>query len=319
RDPFNDSRAAQRKYLAQAWTPKLADPVRSAARKLLASTEIEDQQQGAFMLEAVGLPTDAPALIEALTAATLRASRVAPETDAYPTPRGAMMELLRATKMLVSRGLVARPRPATLGELVVWLVALDGGARPGGWEVELGKLLKHDVSYLRELALTHAPNALPASLHPAVVANLGHTDVDVQVAAALLAANAKLVQLAPSVVNAMRRATGLRLSIISQAAYHLGARVDRIDMLIVRLADKAVFDHALSELCSVLAYDGRSMTNGKPTDAERAAVIPHWKKLAVTHRADIESGTKIALTAATPSLLPPQWKLGRPGGGGEWP
>ncbi|HEY5948316.1 MAG TPA: hypothetical protein VIV40_22620, partial [Kofleriaceae bacterium] len=84
-----------------------------------------------------------------------------------------------------------------------------------------------------------------------------------------------------------------------------------------RLSDKAAFDEALGELCDLLAYNGRS-GDGVPTDAQRAAVIPHWKALVAAHQTEILAGTKLPLATVSPKLVPPQWKLGRPTGG-QWP
>lgn len=318
RNPFEDSQTDQRKYLSQAWDPQLADDVRAAGRKRLASTDVDDQRDGAFILEALGLPGDAPELVKALDVALDRTRTVPAEDGIYPVPRGAMMELLRATRMLVQRGLKTKS-PTTPGELAVLLVAIHEGASPAGWEAELDKGMKHSISYVRELALRNTPDQVPPSLIPAITANLASLDPDVVVAAAELAARGKLVQLTADVVKAMKRPTGLRLNIVSYAAYQLGARWDRIQMLITRLSDKTAFNEALGELCDVLAYNGRG-SDGEPSDAERAAVIPRWKKLVAAHRTEIENDSKIPLTTSdvTPKLLPPQWKLTRPTGG-QWP
>ncbi len=319
RNPFEDARSEQRKYLAKAWVPALADEVRAIARQRLASPELRDQHDGAFMLEAVGVVADAPDLIKAIDRAIDITLKVPAEVGIYPVPRGALMELLRATEILVGRGL-APAAPRTRGELAVWLVALSKGARPAGWETELGAAMKHAVPYLRQLALERCPDAVPPALVPAVALDLANADPDVQVAAAELAQRAKLVALTPNVVKAMAKVTGLRLNIISSAAYLLGAREDRIAMLLVRLTEKDAFDEALGELVDLLAYEGRG-SNGIPTDAQRAAVVPHWKKFVAAHRADIRADKKIPLTdpSVTPALIPPTWNLGKPGGKGDWP
>jgi hypothetical protein len=320
RNPFENSLSEQRKYLAtKSWVPALADDVRAAARKRLASTDVTDQQDGAFMLEAVGTKDDAPDLIKALDVAIDRTRTVPPETDVYPMPRGALMELLRAAEILVARGYAAPATPAKPGELAIWLVSLRAGARPAGWEATLAKAMEHAIPHVRTLAMDHAPDAVTAAHTQAVAKNLAHADLDVQVAAAQLAQRAKLVALGPEVVKAMKRATGLRLNILSNAAYMLGARYERAQMLVVRLSDKDAFDQALSELCDILQYSGRS-TSGTLTDAMRTAVIPPWKKLVTDHRAEIEAGTKLPLThkSVTKDLLPPTWKLGNPAGG-QWP
>jgi hypothetical protein len=271
------------------------------------------------MLEAVGTPADAPDLVTAIERAIDLTTKVPAEADVYPVPRGALQELLRATEILVARGLT-QVAPRSRGELAVWLVALAKGARPTGWETELAGALKHPVAYVRQLALERTPDAVPPALVPLIAANLAHADPDVQVAAAELAERAKLTSLAPAVVKAMARATGLRLNIISSAAFLLGAREDRIAMLVVRLADPRAFDEALGELVDLLAYEGRG-SDGVATPAQQAAVIPHWKKLVAAHRAEIRADQKIPLTdpSVTPALIPPTWKLGKPGGQGNWP
>ncbi|MEO8703091.1 MAG: hypothetical protein ABI867_23805 [Kofleriaceae bacterium] len=316
RNPFEDARAAQRTYLAKAWIPALADDVRAAAHKRLASTDIADQRVGAFMLEAVGTLADVADLIKALEVAIDRTRTVPAETNVYPVPRGAMMELMRAAEILVGRGAIAGA-PKTAGQTALWLAALHKGARPAGWETELGKAFVHPTAYVRQLAMERAPDTLTPALASALAANLAHADVDVQVAAAQLAERAKLHALAPTLVKAMSRATGLRLNVISNAAYQLGARYDRVQMLVVRLADAAAFDEALSDLCDLLVYSGRSV-DGKITPAQRAAVIPHWKALIAAHKTEIETDKKLALADVTKDLLPPTWKLGKPTGG-QWP
>jgi DNA-binding transcriptional LysR family regulator len=243
----------------------------------------------------------------------------AAETDLYPVPRGACQELLRAGEVLVARGLAPATASRTAGEIALWLVALKRGARPSGWEGELGRAMKDATAYVRQIAMEYAPDSVPAALVPAVAANLAHADQDVVVAAAELAQRAKLASIVPQVLKAMSKPVGLRLNIVSRAAYLLGARFDRARILVGRLSDKAAFDEALSELLDVLEYSGRS-SNGQPSDAERAAVQARWKAFVALHRGDIEAGRKLPLNhpSVSADLVPPNWKLGRRDGT-QWP
>jgi hypothetical protein len=179
--------------------------------------------------------------------------------------------------------------------------------------------MKHPIAYVRQLAMARAPDASPASLLPAVAANLSHADADVVVAAAELARRAGYRSLAKEIVRAMPKQTGLRLNIVSVAAHALGARMDRIQMLISLLGDKDRFDEALSELVDLLDYSGRS-ADGAPGDAERAALVPRWKAFVKLHRDDIEQGRKVPLSdpSVTADLVPRQWKLHRRDGT-DWP
>jgi hypothetical protein len=320
RNPFENSLSEQRKYLStKSWVPALADDVRAAARKRLAKADVEDQRDGAFMLEAVGTVADGPDLVKALDVAIDRTRTVPAETNVYPVPRGAVMELMRAARILVARGLTAPAAPAKPGELAIWLVALQTGARPASWETTLGAAMQHATAYVRELAMQHAPDPIPAAHVPLIAKNLAHADLDVQVAAASLAERGKLLALGPDVVKAMKRATGLRLNILGTAANALGQRYERVQMLIARLADKDVFDEVLRELLGTLQSSGSS-SSGKATDAQRATVIAAWQKFAPAVRKEIEAGTRLALTdpRVTKHLIPPNWKL-TGANGGPWP
>jgi hypothetical protein len=320
RNPFENAMSEPRKYLSShGWDASLADPVRLAARARLASHEVRDQQDGAFMLEAVGTTADGPDLVKALDTAIERTRTEPAEADVYPVPRGACQELLRAADMLVARGLGASSNPTTPGDIAVWLVALKRGAQPKGWETILERAMKHPIAYVRQLALERAPDASPASFIPTVALNLRHADVDVVVSAAELARRAHFTTLAGDVVRAMDTPIGLRLNIISNAAWTLGARFARMQALVRRLAAKESFEEAISELTSLLEHQGSS-TNGETGEPERKALAIRWQTFVLKHRADIEADRHLPLTNpdVTPDLLPKSWKLGR-GDGTEWP
>ncbi len=260
-------------------------------------------------------------MIKALDAAIDRTRTEPAEKDIYPVPRGACQELLRAAEMLAVRGYKPSASPKTAGEIAMWLVALPHGATlPPGWETELGAAMKHPIAYVRQLALDHVPaHRLPPSLVALVVTNLAHADADVVVSAAQLAQRENMTAIAPNVVAAMSKQSGLRLNTISYAAYMLGARFARAKALVARISDRAVFDEVLGELVDLLDSHGRS-ANGEITDAARAALAPRWKAFVEAHRADIDAGKKIALTdpSVTRDLVPPNWKLTR-ADGTEWP
>ncbi|HEV7555860.1 MAG TPA: hypothetical protein VGO00_10415 [Kofleriaceae bacterium] len=314
RNPFENTMSEQRKYLStRAWDPALADEVRAIAKLHLASVDLADIVGGAFMLEAVGTLDDAPDVVKALDTAIDRTRKDPVETNMSPPPRGACMELRRAVTILLARGLVPAASPSTGGEIAVWLEALYTGARPPGWEAELGRAMKHPTPYVRELAFQRAPDAVPASLVPSIKASLVDRDQDVVDAAAELAARAKLTALAPDVVKAMAHPTGLRLNIVSNAAYALGARYPRALALLARLDD--AFGDAYGELLEMLDQKGGGRS-GEPTAAEKKAVAAAWTKLVAAKRSAIEAGTKISLDdpAVTPALFPKSWNVVRANG-----
>jgi hypothetical protein len=321
RNVFENAYADQRRYLARAWVPSLAGDVRAAARARLGSSDPNDAIDGAFMLEALGTPADGPALVQALDAAIDRTRTQPPETNIYPPPRGACQELLRAADVLVGRKLAPPAHPKTAGEVALWLVALPHASpRPPGWQAELGRAMRHPIAYVRKLALDYVPSgALSAALLPAVAADLKDADADVVVAAAQLAEREHARTLGLALVAAMPKQKGLRLDVVSNAAYSLGARRERARMLLSLLGSDAAFHEAMSELVDMLQASGRS-TSGEPSKAERAALAKRWAAFLAKHTKEIEAGTTIPLSdpTVTKDLLPSGWKLDRKDGT-SWP
>ena len=304
RNPFEGTYAEQRKYLGKAWVPSLANDVRAAAKTRLASSEVKDQQDGAFMLEALGTTADGPDLIKALDVAIEKTRTTPAETTIYPVPRGACQELLRATEMLVARGLSPVASPKSPGEIAVWLFAL-GNAKPAGWEGEMKKLLRHAIPYVREIALGKVPANAAPTFAADVAANLTNADADVVVAAAKLAQRDKVTSLGKTVVAAIPKMTGIRLNAVSYAAYELGARKERVDALIPLLANKALFMDVMRELFGLL--DQKSYgSSGDTPDAERAVLVTRWKAFAAKHASEIKAGTKMPVEK---DLVPSNWTL----------
>jgi hypothetical protein len=305
RNPFEGTYAEQRKYLGKAWVPALENDVRAAAKTRLASSDVQSQQDGAFMLEALGTAADAPDLIKALDVAIEKTRTTPAEKDVYPVPRGACQELLRATEMLVARGLPPIASPKSPGQIAVWLYALDN-AKPAGWEGEMTKLLRHAIPYVREIALDKMPAGSASTTFAADIAtNLSNADPDVVVAAAKLAQRDKLTSLGKNVVAAIPKMTGIRLNAVSYAAYELGARTERVDALIPLLANKALFADVMRELFGLSSQQSYGSSGDTP-DAERAVLVTRWKAFAAKHASEIKAGTKMPLEK---DLVPSNWTL----------
>jgi hypothetical protein len=304
RNPFEGTYAEQRKYLGKAWVPSLENDVRAAAKTRLASPDVQNQQDGAFMLEALGTPADAPDLIKALDAAIEKTRTTGAETNVYPVPRGACQELLRATEMLVARGLVPVASPKSPGQIAVWLYALDH-AKPAGWEGEMTKLLRHTLPYVREIALDKVPAGSGATFAADVTANLSNADSDVVVAAAKLAERDHMTALGKTVAGVMPKMDGIRLNIVSNAASALGAKVERANALVALLGKKETFNDAMRELFGIIAVKSFG-SNGDTPDAERAALQTKWKAFLAAHKTDVQAGTSLPMDK---TLVPSNWNI----------
>lgn len=316
RNPFENTMSDQRRYLSQqAWDPAFADPVREAGRRMLLAGNVVDEIDGAFMLEALGMPADGAELTKALDRAIDRTTREPVEEFAYPPPHGACMELMRAAKILIARGMKPAAVPSTPGQIAVWLEAVKAGARPTGWEAQLARAVEHPIAYVRDLALDHAPSPLPAQVERLIKTRLADANVDVVVAAARVAERDKLQVLRPDVLAALTKpaVAGLRLDIVYTAAYALGARLDgALALVTIMETDPKRFGDAFGELLQLLDAFGSSRS-GEAVPAVQKTVSAAWRTLVMAKRGDIAASTKIALTdpAVTPALFPPGWTVGR--------
>jgi hypothetical protein len=158
---------------------------------------------------------------------------------------------------------------------------------------------------VRELALGKVPAGAGATFASDIVANLSNADSDVVVAAAQLAQREKVTTVGKNVVAALPKMTGIRLNLLSYAAFELGARQERVDALIALLANKAVFADVMRELFG-LSTQQTFGSNGDTPDAERAVLATRWKAFAAKHAAEIKAGTKVPLDK---DLVPSNWML----------
>jgi hypothetical protein len=305
RNVFDNDLVDVRRYLINAsWRPEFAMDVRSAAMKFLEASDTEDVRLGAFMLQAVGVPGDGALLSVALTRAIENTRTLSYESGVYPHLRGSVMELLYAP---LTPG-------DTPGGLALWLVALGHGARPGGWQDDVARALIHPIPYVRELAMDRLKGEVPDVLIPAIGENLKSSDPDVQIAACNLVARSRISVLRARVSEAYQTAKEWTLRECGNTLWALGARLERVEILVSRLTEPAMAATVLEHLLGLLDNDGWSGCCAVTGDQAQALSV-RWRALVTSHRADIEAGREIPLEAqdVTPDLLPPGMTLHRPG------
>lgn len=318
RNVFANEMTDQRKYLAQSWSPDLADAVRAAARSALASGDVDDVRAGAFMLTAVGTPADAPALADALGVALEQTRTATRETNLYPPPRGATQELLRAAEILVARGYVP-PSPKAPGEVGLYLVALSK-TKPKGWEGELAKALAHPIPYVRKLALERIPTPVPPEYVPKVDAALGASDVDAQIEACHVVEKGKLAALEPGVLRALASTREMWLVRAAEAAaIAIGAYPKALDAIAAKMADPAMTPAILDHLLGLTDSNGRSASSDPIDAAQARALAAAWGAFVKAHRADILAKKRVPLDDAPKDLAPKGWTIHRNGGKPNWP
>jgi hypothetical protein len=271
------------------------------------------------MIEAVGEPSDAPSLSTALSEGLRKTVALPVERDTYPRPRGAMQELMRAAEMLVIRGDTPPARPEEPGDLALWLVAFDRGARPDGWQERFDGILSHRIPYLREMALTRLPTDAPARLFDAVGPALESSDTDLQIAACAVVRRARLARYRDGVMTIVRTAKDTPLFNSSSNALHaIGGRVELLEIMASRLTESDISTYAVLYLFTV--FEGVNGSGGFTEPAQVEMLSARWRAFIAAHQSELESGRRFSLDdpAVTADLVPHGWTLHRPGKP-DWP
>lgn len=322
RSPFGNEQEDPRRYLRDAsWRPEFGADLRSVATVWLAESDVTMVIQAAVMMQAVGRPNDAPALITALDGALERSLSQPLEKGGYPRPRGAMQELMRTAEVFVARGYRAS-KVDTPGSAALWLAAFGRGYRPAGWQTEMQALLSHRIPYIRELALTRLPGDAPAELFEAVGRALQSTDLDLQVAAFETIRRVRLDSYKEQLIAVAKTAKDYTfLGRATNALAAISGRMEVLEVMAERLTEPELFPHAVWHLLSaVVEVSDGGTVSGPASAADREALSKRWSAFLSAHRAEIEAGKRFPLShPAVPVLIPPGWKVTPPGklSGGE--
>jgi hypothetical protein len=204
------------------------------------------------------------------------------------------------------RGLQVSPAPRSPGELVLFACAIGGRAefRPKDWEATYVRLLRHELPYVREIALSHMPVPLAEPFAKRLRTLLADADVDVQIAACEVAAKTKAPSLEGPVLEVVASAKDEWLL---RARYHaaadLGARLSLIQTLVARLDEEGMTSTCLNYLAGSILTDlssysipTREMLGGKTARTCQAV----WWKLLQDHGKALQDGRKFRL--ADPAL-----------------
>jgi len=313
---LNDYLAVRRWLVTRSWRARLTDDVADLARKFLAREDRQSLECGGYMLQCAGRRKDLPYLIRALDREIAAAATRPLEQNQYPRPRGACRELLRAARVLSARALQEPPRIDTAGQAVVFLCAIGttGTFRPEGWEHHYARLLQHEAAFVREVALDNLPLPAPESLLKLLPRLIADKDVDVQIAACHVAEKTKRPECKEPVLKALATAREhWQFNAASTAALALGAKWERLEILVARLDEEGVTKHCLNNLLDTVVENvgGYSGPSDKWTAEEAKACKERWLRFLQAHGMQLKAGQRFKRDdpAITPDLFPTM-KLG---------
>ncbi len=330
RNVFEVSYDPERRRLVQAsWQANLAPSVRQLGKRFLSSSDKEEQQLGAFMLQCVGDADSVKSVVAALDVAITKSKTLPLESNLYPRPRGNVAELMRTANVLAKRGSVSE-NPQSPGECALYmtLISIDAKFRPADWQSRYLSFFKSDIPYLRELALQTVPTPLPAKFTPEVARLLKDPDVDVQIAACHLTEKLKSVSFKKDLAYVLSNA---KEQWLINAASNALAQLDRVECLRIlasKFDDPKVMQACLLQfipgIMPVASWGSRSglASSGEDEDmgvaGKRMKIL--WLKFINDNEAFLRKGGLIKRgdPRITADYLPHNMSLGMLNGT-EWP
>ena len=326
RNVFEDGREGRRRWLVkQSWREEFVPEVRRLAAKFLGDSDKGWVATGAYFTECVGTPDDAAAIKAALNREIAKTVNLRLRTDIYPRPRGACMELQRAAKVLLNRGVEAPTDASTAADAILFLLALrtDDDFRPNGWLDICDNLLQHDFAYVQEQTLKSLPHPMPKSLRHHLARIVRGPDVDSAIEACHIVERDKLTEFKDAVLAVLKTATEDWLfNGADNACRAVAGNYERLEILVSRIDDEGMMFKCLDAMKSMYSNAGGGGHNSN-IDLRAAAVKikPMWEAFIRRHEQDLRAGRKFHLPheEITPDMVPQHYSITLRDKGGSWP
>lgn len=300
--PFGVFSEEERLANVKLWVPEAANALRTCARELLRSTNVDYVRSGAFIIEAIGTTEDARAVLESMHA-TLQTWTVRdkPEDNILNAP-GAGDSLIAALAGLRERGYRS---PGNGGVEVIMARFLELAdpqiPRREGWEQLLGAFFSQNPPMLREAAVRALPQPPTGEWEKLLLDALNDRDRGVMREACRAAGTSGNPVFVTPLANIVR--TEQQRWVVSegsQALTALGAHWEATEAWIERLSDENLWFEAMRFLVEKLEHpksEGGSSGN-RPTREGRVALRRKWEQFfsGNERQALVQAGKPVPIT-----------------------
>jgi hypothetical protein len=299
RNPFSNNWEEPRRYLVKnSWKPEFAPSIRKVAAKLLQEKDEGSLKCSGYILQCLGEIEDLPILIHGLDSAVIQAKGLALDTNSYPRPRGACMEMLRAATVMMELA-IEPPQPSqSPGERILFALAIKNRPkfRPKGWESTYADLLQDEYPYVREIGLECMPESPDKSLVKLLPGLLLDANMDVQIAACKVTAKVKADELRKPLLKVLTTAKDDWLvRYASYAAKDFLPSLQIIQVFVNRLDDEEMSYLCQSHLTNILTGYSGSHGPKKLTAAQAKACKKVWLRFIQEHEKELSNGQRFAI------------------------
>ena len=207
---FRPDQTGADKYLADhSWRDDLKVRAKQLGWRLLAQEDRDGRIHGARIITVLGGKDDLPRLIEVMDKLLPAYRNNEIEQREWLRPDTVSERLATAGAELIKRGARPPATPGTPGQAVAFLAGLKASKdfRPAGWQERVASLVKHDIPFLRALALEELPLPLSDADIELVAACLRDEYAPVQGTACDLAGGTKSARFRQPLTEVLRTAT----------------------------------------------------------------------------------------------------------------
>ncbi len=292
----------RRVLVERSWKAEFAPAVRKVARGLLKQTDVESLQGAAYIVVCLGTADELPLLVKALDRTAAGALKLPRPVNAHLPPRGACQDLVRAARLLGQRGVAINEKPASAGELILFVstAGVRERFRPKGWQETFVRALQHELPFVREVAVSNLPVPPPDEAGKLIAGLIEDKDVDVQIAACHYADKWKAAHLREPILRTLRTAKEYWLFTgASEAAWTLGAFKERTEILVDRLDEQGMTVRCLTQLVGLIE-DTNGYGNRSEMDVETGKVCKEaWQRFLLRNGEIVKAGKKFKLADPT--------------------
>lgn len=299
----------ERRRLAElSWDGTLAPDARAVAKALIEKPGTQDVAAGARIIEAIGEPEDAPAVLAALDRALQQTNkpRREPKDNILDLPQP-VRELTQAMDALHGRGFALGEGLSGHAQIFLWFrwLANDPPPRPPRWQQMMEAFATASPYPLREAVIRSIPLPLADEHVPFIMRGLSDSDLGVCRAACNMAgASGDTEFLQPILDIIATEHHEWLLYATNDAAKKLGAGFELYETWADRLGEEHLFVLALRELVGVLELPSSGGGRTDLSREERLELRKAWKVFLSEHAEEIRAGKRFAVTdpAVTPAL-----------------
>lgn len=295
-----DYQIRRRRLIERAWRADHGQALLKAARRILETRELDNVERAVYLVRCVGGADELPLLAKAWQSAAERPDARVCRSLAWDVRR--MLEAQKDLKVI--------SKPETTGERLLFAqaLAIRPQFRPAGWETVLTTMLKHELAYVRELALDALPVPPPREAKPVALKAPGDKDRDVRLAALRLARRWQAPEFRAPVLGLLRGTKDEELFRVAADAVNMqDIRWDAMQILVARLDDEGWTTPCLVRLYELLV-EGSSGYGCNSVKAEVGRECQRvWKDFLAQHGAALRDGKRFKLNdpaVPLPALFP---------------